>query len=212
MPRTKFVRQSELPYHVTARCINKEWFAIEMPVIWEIMTRNLYFLSHAFNLRIHAFILMSNHFHMIVRTPNENLSEAMGFFMTQTSKEIAKVSKRINHAYGGRYHRTMISSPLYYLHAYKYLYRNPVTAGICEKVEDYPYSSLKGLIGETWLEVPVTEDEHWGNLADREETLAWLNSAPPPEHWELVRLALRKKEFILAKVNKKPSTLETNAL
>lgn len=197
---------------MTARCINKEWFANDLSLVWEIMTRHLYFINYAFNLRIHAFVLMNNHFHLLVRSPDANLSEAMAFFMTQTSRELNKISGRINHNYGARFHRTIISSPLYYMHAYKYVYRNPVMAGLCEKAEEYPFSSLNGLLGNTWLEVPICEDDNWGNLSTREETLAWLNSTPPEEHWELVKMALKKKEFILGKINKRPSPLEINAL
>ncbi len=133
------------------------------------MTRQLYFVSHAFNLRVHAFVLMNNHFHLIVRTPDGNLSDAMRYFMRETSREITFVSGRINQTYGSRFHRSLLHSPLYYLHAYKYLYRNPVEAGLCELVEEYKFSSLQGLLGETWLDVPVREDDNWGCLATREE-------------------------------------------
>lgn len=212
MGRKTFINQGEFPYHITARCINKEWFGHEPEVIWEVMTRNLFFINHAFNLRVHAFVLMNNHFHMLVRAPDTNLSEAMTFFMTSTSKEISKLSKRINHCYGSRYHRSLISSPLYYLHAYKYVYRNPVTAGLVERVEDYKFSSLQGLLGNTWLDVPVQEDENWGILETRDATLEWLNAAPTGENWDLVRKALKRPEFTLSKINKRSSILETDAL
>nr|WP_232469064.1 transposase [Bdellovibrio bacteriovorus] len=183
-----------------------------MPYAWDIMTRHLHFLHMGFDIRIHAFVLMSNHFHMIARAPEENLSEAMGFFMRETSREITRSSDRINQTYGGRFHRSMISSPLYYLHAYKYLYRNPVEAGLSETVEEYEYSSLRGLLGHRWLDVPITEDENWGSFDTRSETLAWLNASPQKDHWEEVRKALKKNEFKLSKVNKRTSLLETDAL
>ena len=183
-----------------------------MSVVWEIMTRHLYFISHAFNLRIHAFVLMPNHIHLIVRAPDGNISAAMAYFNTSTAKELCKESGRINHIYGSRFHRTVITSPLYYMHAYKYVYRNPVTAGLCQNVEDYPYSSINGLLGKTWLEVPVQEDDNWGSLNSRESTLEWLNSAPPKEHLELVRIGLKKSEFVLGKINRQPSSLELRRL
>lgn len=183
-----------------------------MSAIWEIMCRQLYFVNFAFNLRIHSFVLMGNHFHIIVRTPDANLSKAMGYFMRETSRDITGLSHRINQTYGSRFHRSLLVSPLYYMHAYKYVYRNPVAARLCSKVEDYQYSSLQGLIGNRWLEVPVSEDENWGSLVSREKTLEWLNVAPVPEHWELVRAALKKKEFKLSKINREDSSLEFNAL
>ncbi|UOE99869.1 transposase [Bdellovibrio reynosensis] len=208
MGRQVFENHTELPYHITARCINKDWFSTDLHVIWDVMSRQLYFLHFAFNVKIHAFVLMSNHFHLIVRTPDANLSEAMRYFMRETSREITFLSGRLNQTYGSRFHRSLIGSPLYYLHAYKYLYRNPVTAGLCEKVEDYPFSSIQGLIGESWLDIPISEDENWGSLRTREENLKWLNTAPSIEQWDEVRKGLKKSTFQLSPVNKQPSSLE----
>ncbi|MFS4458759.1 transposase [Bdellovibrio sp. HCB2-146] len=212
MPRKNFVQDPNLPYHIISRCINRDWFAQEMPLVWKIVTRHLFFVNHAFNLRIHGFVLMNNHFHMIIRAPDGNLSEAMAYFLRETSRDLTRLSNRINQTFGGRFRRSLISSPHYYSHAYKYLYRNPVEAGLCERVEDYEYSSLQGLLGKRWLDVPISEDENWANFASREETLEWLNASPKKEHWEEVRKALRRSEFKLAPVNQRKSSLEDDAL
>ncbi|MGZ3769192.1 MAG: transposase [Bdellovibrio sp.] len=211
MPRKNFINQTELPYHVTARCINRDWFSVDMPVVWDIMTRHLYFIHLAFDVRIHAFVLMSNHFHLIIRSPNQNLSAAMMYFMRETSRELTHLSSRINQTYGSRFHRSLLSSPLYYLHAYKYLYRNPVTAGICSKVEEYPFSTLPALLGNSRVDIPIFDDWNWGSLNEREETLKWLNTSPSKENLESVRKALRKSVFKIPKKNRKPSTLENQA-
>ncbi|MBO9666605.1 MAG: transposase [Bdellovibrio sp.] len=212
MARIHFENHPEFPYHITARCINRDWFGEDPSEIWKIMSRQLYFVNFAFNLKIHAFVLMGNHYHLIARSPDANLSQAIGYFNRETSREITGISGRINQTYGSRFHRSLIGSPLYYLHAYKYLYRNPVEAGLCLNVEDYPYSSIQGLLGNSWLDIPVCEDDNWGNFANREQTLSWLNRAPIPEHWDLVRKALKKKEFKLSKINREESSLEFNAL
>lgn len=208
MPRPLFINHTDLPYHITARCINRDWFSLDKGFVWDVMTRHLYFMHFAFNVRVHAFVLMSNHFHLIARSPDANLSQAMRYFMRETSREITFSSGRINMTYGGRFHRSLLKSPLYYLHAYKYLYRNPVMAGLCSRVEDYKYSSIPGLLGERWLDVPVSEDHNWESLHSRAETLLWLNTAPSLEHQESVRLALKKSAFQLPKVDSRPSVLE----
>lgn len=212
MGRKIFINHTDLPYHVTARCINHDWFSIDMQNVWEIMTRHLYFTHLAFNLRIHAFLLMGNHYHLIVTSPQQNLSAAMRYFMRETSRELTFYSCRINQTYGSRFHRSLLNSPLYYLHAYKYLYRNPVTAGICSKVEDYPYSTLQALLGNEKVEVPVLDDWNWGTLFERDETLQWLNTAPPKENLEQIRKALRKSIFKLSKRESRRSSLENCAL
>ncbi|WII70731.1 transposase [Bdellovibrio sp. 22V] len=212
MGRKNFINHTEFPYHLYARCINRDWFSNDMDKMWELMTRNLYFMHLAFNVRIHAFVMMSNHFHLIAATPDGNLSQAMQYFMRETSREITFQAKRINQTYGSRFHRSLIASPLYYLHAYKYLYRNPVAAGICKRVEDYPYSTLPALLGNTRMEIPILDDHNWGSITQRELTLSWLNTAPSSDNWEDVRKALRKGVFRLPRRDSRSSPLEDCAL
>jgi putative transposase len=212
MPRPKIQQQSTYPYHITARCINKDWFSIPMETVWEIMNRELRFLSYAYDVKIHSFVLMSNHFHMLASTPQANLSESMWNFMGQTSRNLTFAGNRINQTYGQRYFRSVIKSQHYFRHAYKYVYANPVKAGFVSKAEDYQFSSLRGLLGFEKLEIPLAEDTLL--FEDVEKTLEWLNSRVADEDWSLIRKALQKKQFRLAKDRntKKTSMLEINAL
>lgn len=212
MPRPKILQQSQFPYHITARCINKEWFNLPMDLVWEIMNRELRFLTYAYDVKIHSFVLMSNHFHLLASTPQANLSIAMWNFMGQTSRELTSAGNRINQTYGQRYFRSVITSYQYYMHSYKYVYANPLKAGFVKNAEDYKYSTLRGLLGYEKIEIPLIEDTLL--FEGTSETLKWLNSLPSEEDWKSVKNALSKKEFKLAKnpATKKESTLETNAL
>ncbi|MFS4458402.1 transposase [Bdellovibrio sp. HCB2-146] len=212
MGRKQFICNTELPYHITARCINRDWFSEDLEDVWSIMTMHLTFISFAFNIRVHAFVLMSNHYHLIVHAPEGNLSEAMRFFMSESGRDLRRLSKRINCTYGTRFHRSLLSSPQYYLHAYKYLYHNPIAAGICERVEDYPYSALPGLMGNARMDVPIYDDFNWSTFHSRVLTLDWLNRKPNELQWEIVRRSLRKSTFKLPKQNKKPNSLEFHRL
>ncbi|MNJ93290.1 Transposase IS200 like protein [compost metagenome] len=193
MPRKKFIRSSECHYHVNARCINKEWFAIPLDEVWGIFSDYLCFISHAFGVRIHSFVLMSNHFHLLISTPNANLDDAMEYLLREVSRHIGLKSNRINQVFGGPYHWTIIKNSVHYSHAYKYVYRNPVEAGICSKVQDYPFSTLRGLIGLSRLDVPAFDN--LGLIQNPFSQLSWLNEHYDEESKELIRLALRRKEF-----------------
>lgn len=72
MPRPLVVQQSEFPYNISARCINREWFNVPMPVVWEIFCEELTRKCGKHNLQVHAFVVMSNHFHLIASTPEAN--------------------------------------------------------------------------------------------------------------------------------------------
>ncbi len=198
MPRKKVPVSSELPYHVAARCINKEWFDVPAPILWDIFSEQLYFLNRAFDFRIHSFVLMTNHYHMLCQTPLGNLAGGMQYFSTQTSKLIGKESGRINHVYGGRFFRSLINSNHYFEHAYKYVYRNPVCAGLVSRSELYPWSTLNGLVGGKSALIPLVEDSL---LFDNcEETLAWLNKEYKPHHRDAIKRALTKSQFQLPRV------------
>lgn len=130
--------------------------------------------------------------------------------MCETSRELVRLGNRINQTYGGPHFRCLIKSHHYFLNAYKYLYYNPVAAGICENVLDYPYSTLHGQLGQGRLLIPVEEDLTLFN--DVEGTLAWLNTRPKKENWLAVRNALRRKEFKLGRYNFKVHPLEIDTL
>ena len=157
------------PYHVSSRSNNKDEFPLPMGRTWGIFENYLYLSKIGFNLKIHAFVLMNNHFHLIVSAPDGNLSQALGYLIREVSKEIGRVTKTRNHQFGGRSFKCAISSYHYYMHAYKYIYRNPVSAGICTRVEGYEFSTLHSLIGQSRLVIPVEEDALLFN--DFEKTL-----------------------------------------
>lgn len=193
MGRAKTILQSEFPYSISARCINREWFNISMSIVWEIYCDQLKRVSKEHGLEVHSFVLMSNHYHLLASTPNANISECMHQFMGQTSRLLTKEGNRINQTYSGRHFKTILHRPSYYLSTYKYIYRNPVTAGICEKVEEYPYSTLRGLLNPVEKKIPILEDSTF--LEDPVGTLQWLNTSPSTDALEAVKYALKRQYF-----------------
>lgn len=196
MPRKPVVYSDEHPYHVTARSNNKEWFEIPLNDCFDIHTHYLNESIKRFKINPHAFVLMNNHFHMLVTTPKANIGEFLRYFLTESSRHIRKQSGRINHIYGGRNHKSLILEPHYYAHCLKYVLRNPIRAGLSNKVESYAYSTayqkpskMKDLICE------VSKDFSELLPSCRMERLHWLNQPTPTEIDELCRKALRRTEF-----------------
>lgn len=171
-----------------------------MEAIWDILSEQLHFVAHAYQIQFHLFVAMSNHFHAIASADPPLLSAGMQYFLSQTSRLITKSSGRINHTWRARFYRSQILTTQHYLHAYKYFYRNPVEAGLCSRVEDYPYSTLHGLIGRRPLLIPVVHDDTL--FSDFEGTLEWLNKKPECSHREAIRKALRRRKFKLPRDSK----------
>ena len=173
----------------------------------------LYLVAHLYTLRIHSFVLMPNHFHMIVTTPEVNLSAAMNYFMRETSREITLLSDRINQTYGNRHHKSALSTHHYFMNAYKYVYRNPVRAGLSRYVEEYAFSTLSGTLGLSRQAIPLWEDALLFSPSLDEATLTWLNQKPCVDQEAEVRKALRRPTFnLVPNKNGGRSLLETALL
>lgn len=194
MPRKKTILQTDFPYHITARCINQDWFRLNLETVWSIFGDYLFILKHEHKFEIHSLVLMDNHFHLLIKTPSANLSEGMNYFMREVSKEITYQSGRTNQTFGGPYHWSMINSYSYYLNVYKYIYRNPVEAGLADRCESYKFSTLSGLIGAHPIRFPLEEDILLFNPNLDDTTLNWLNTPKPDVHLQ-TKKALRKSVF-----------------
>ncbi len=192
VPRARREFSDEWPYHITARCINKDWFRLPIEEVWKIFEDYLFGAYLFYNLKIHAFVLMDNHFHLIATTPDANLNAAMHYLMMSSSREITRMSKRINQTYGGPYHASLIKDDRYYLQVYKYVLRNPVEAGMEEKVEHYKYSTLSVLLGTTKSCIPAADEYLKENL---DKKIMWLNEEHGQEAKKKIQLGLRRPVF-----------------
>ena len=127
-----------------------------------------------------------------------NLDKAMNYFMRETSRVIGFRSGRINQVYGGPYYWSLMRSPNYFLHAYKYVYRNPIEGKIAKRAELYRFSTLPALLGQARTIIPVVNDETLFDDVDGQ--LKWLNEVYPSDEIRIdIKNALRKKEFHFAK-------------
>lgn len=204
MPRTKRLLDPDLPHHVTARSNNREHFPVPLDVAWNIFEDHLYLISSGFDIQILSFVLMPNHFHLIVRDPKLQLPSAMQYFMRETSKEINRKAGNINRVWGSNYYSSLIRTLPYYYSAYRYVYQNPVKAGLCKKPYDYKFSTLSGLLGLTRLAIPVREDLTLFDSVD--DTLYWLSDPIDDAEARAIGIGLRRSEleFSVDPITRKP--------
>jgi putative transposase len=198
MPRKKLIITKNRPYHVTNRSNNREWFYLPMDETWDIFCRILSVCTTRYETEIRSFVLMANHYHLILSTPFGNLSEVVRYLKTESSRAIQKKCGRINHIFGGRYKWSALLSDSAIAYAYKYVARNPVSAGICERVEDYRYSTTYFLNRGDEIPVPIVEgiNDPWDIIPKQwDQRLEWLNGPSPKELDKLISNALRRFEF-----------------
>jgi len=193
MPRTRKTQDTEFPYHILARTNDRQPFPCALEKAWAVYENALLFYSRAFNTRVLAFVMMRNHFHLIMSTPSGNLSEFMKQFMKRTSEDIRAYNGVKNHLYGDRYYATLIDQQSYFQNVMRYVYQNPLRAEICNSVVDYPFSTLRGFLGLEPMRIPVYDDFHL--FEELDQNLRWLNDQPTPEDLEPIRHGLRQQVF-----------------
>lgn len=218
MSRKPLQRSESLPYHVTARANNREIFPLALPKLWEIMRSEGLIISILYGAEIHALVLMPNHFHMLLTVPEQDLGIVMNSFICSITRLSNLHSGRSGHLFGGPYYRALIQSTRYFGHALKYVYRNPVRAKLCERVENYPYSSLHGLLGFSHLPFPIYFTRKGLELGlpfiQPDQQLSWLNTPFSSEAEALIRKGLRRQIFetVVDRKTRMPSKLLTGFL
>lgn len=117
-----------------------------------------------FSVRVHGYVLMSNHFHLIVETPKANLSEFMRQANISYTGYYNRRHRRIGHLYQGRFKAIVVDQDSYLLELSRYVHLNPIrikpkaqraeTERIRE-ISQYRWSSLPGYLDrkrkESWI-------------------------------------------------------------
>lgn len=90
---------------------------------------------------LHGYVLMTNHYHLIIETPEKNLSKIMHHVNSSYTTYINIKRKRSGHLLQGRFKSIVVEKDSYLLELSRYLHLNPVRANMTQLPEDYRYSS-----------------------------------------------------------------------
>ncbi len=106
-------------------------------------------------MKLHGYVLMWNHFHLVVETPKGNLSELLRRFSVSYTGYYNRRHGRVGHLYQGRFKAILVEAESYLLELSRYVHLNPVRVGEMERrgyraqlryVEKYKWSSLPGYL------------------------------------------------------------------
>ena len=90
---------------------------------------------------VHAHCLMTTHFHLLVETPEANLSDGMHWLNHVWAKRFNRRHDRRNHLFGKRFWDDVILSDAQLVAVTRYIALNPVKAGLCARPQDWPWSN-----------------------------------------------------------------------
>ncbi len=97
--------------------------------------------SERFDLEFYAYVLMGNHYHFLLKTGKANLSKSMQWFGATYTRRFNVRHKRSGHLFQGRFRSFLVENDDYLLRLSCYIHRNPLRAGIAERLADYRWSS-----------------------------------------------------------------------
>jgi putative transposase len=120
----------------------------------------LAFLEEAatrFGWSITAWVLMTNHFHLVIQTPESNLSRGMHWLNGSYAGWFNHAHKRWGHLFGGRFKAFLVEKEAYFTEVLRYVVLNPVRAGLATSPEKYRWSSYRATAGleaaPEWLDI-----------------------------------------------------------
>ncbi|MHB1394831.1 MAG: transposase, partial [Clostridia bacterium] len=160
-------------YHVIARGNNKEY-------IFNQSADKGYFIKQlrqsieGMNYRIYGYVLMDNHYHLLIQTMDKKLQDIMHQINNRYSKFFNSKYKRVGHVFQGRYKATLVQDERYLIGVLRYIHQNPVQANICQNINGYKWSSdafyRKGIKGFVNVDIVLNMLD-----ADRSEAVRKYN-------------------------------------
>ena len=99
-----------------------------------------------YSLEILAYVLLSTHYHMLVRITEPDLSRAMQWLNSRFATAVNHGEGERGHVFGARFGSTLVTDDSQLLATVRYIARNPVKAGVCRRSGDWPWSSYTLLV------------------------------------------------------------------
>jgi putative transposase len=115
----------------------------------------LYESIELFSLRISAYCIMANHYHLLVQTPDANLSRCMRHINGVYTQRFNSQHGYDGQLFRGRYKAILVGEDKYLLQLVRYIHNNPLRAGIVKSAGQYEWSSHRGYLSSAkkwgWL-------------------------------------------------------------
>ncbi|MBU2392325.1 MAG: transposase [Gammaproteobacteria bacterium] len=127
-------------YHVTSRGNERKAIYLE-EADFQRFLETVAQVCERYNWVIHAYCLMTNHYHLLVETPDANLSLGMRQLNGVYTQLFNRAHKRVGHLFQGRYKAILVQKDSYLLEVSRYIVLNPVRAAMVDHCIEWPWSS-----------------------------------------------------------------------
>lgn len=134
-------------YHVTARGDGCEAIYLDASDFQDFLAVFEH-VCERYNWRCHAWCLMTNHYHLVIETPDGNLSRGMRQLNGLYTRYFNQRHRRVGHVFQGRYKAILVDADAYLLELARYVVLNPVRASMVKTAGQWRWSSYRQMIGK----------------------------------------------------------------
>jgi len=169
MARPLRIEYDEALYHVTSRG-NEKKTIFKDDADRNIFLDILYKVNKRYNWICYGYCLMDNHYHLVIETPDGNLSRGMRQLNGVYTQIFNKRHERVGHIFQGRYKAILIQKESHLLEVCRYVVLNPVRAKAAKSIEDWKWSSYRATAGKDKSHPCLTTDWILGQFAKQKKT------------------------------------------
>jgi REP element-mobilizing transposase RayT len=146
MARPLRIEYPNAVYHITSRGNARQAIFLDDKDLDNFL-EVLCFVVKRYNWILHAYCLMSNHYHLLIETQEGNLSKGMRQLNGIYTQQFNRRHNRVGHAFQGRYKAILVDKDNYLLELCRYIVLNPVRSGIVKGAGQWQWSSYKDTAG-----------------------------------------------------------------
>ena len=157
-------------YHVTARG-NERKAIFRGNGDRKRFTQILVEMVEQYKVMCYAWVLMDNHYHLLIETPQPNLSSAIRHLNGVYTQVFNRRHHRVGHLFQGRFTSILVEKESYLLELCRYVVLNPVRAGMVKHPREWRWSSYSNTSGETQVPSWLTVDWLLGQFG-KQQTIA----------------------------------------
>jgi REP element-mobilizing transposase RayT len=185
-------------HHIINRGVNRSDIFID-DSDYEMFLKMVCKACKSYQVILHDYCLMSNHFHLLVETKIDNLSLFMKHINSNYAIYANKKQNRSGHFWQGRFYSRYITNDEYYYTLIRYIEQNPIESKIVEKVGEYPYTLGAVIVNR---EIPISCTHHSKLLQE----LDYENIQ------EMIGVKLKEKELELLDKIQKQKVITTESV
>ena len=115
---------------------------------YELFLTLLEVLGERFGIETHAYCLMGNHYHLLLRTPRGGLGRGMRHLDGVYTQQLNRLLRTDGPLFRGRYKAILVDADSYLTQVSRYIHRNPLEAALVERLVDYRWSSYPRYLGK----------------------------------------------------------------